>query len=88
MTIQLSPELEEMVRQDASSSGFSSVDEYVARIIRQQHDEDTSTAYRAEVSAKIDVGWDEAQRGQGIDGDLFWRELDDHKSRWRASRAG
>lgn len=65
MTIQLRPELEELIRQDVQRGPYRSVDEFVERAVSQLHAQEAWLAvHRAEIGSKIEEGWQAAERGE------------------------
>ncbi|GGA64173.1 hypothetical protein GCM10011507_14750 [Edaphobacter acidisoli] len=83
MTIRLSPELEEQVRNDAATAGYASVDAYVAEVLATQHQHEVWMAeHRDEIRAMIEEGWAEAERGELMDSEEVKREMNAMKQNW------
>lgn len=83
MTIRLSPELEDQIRQDAAAAGFASVDAYVTEVLTMQHQHEAWMAeHRDEIRAKIEEGWAEAERGELMDSDEVKLEMKAMKRSW------
>ncbi len=89
MAITLTPELEEIVRTNASVSGFRSPEEYLYAVLTDTKDS-KPFFYQSieEIRAAIDEGWEQARRGKLVDSETVWSRLEEHKSKWRAERAG
>jgi putative addiction module CopG family antidote len=70
MKIHLSPELEEMIKQDVQRGPYQSVDEFIERGVSLLHDQEAWLAeHGSEIRAKIEQGYAAAQRGELIDSD-------------------
>jgi antitoxin ParD1/3/4 len=83
MTIQLRPELEELIRQDIQRGIYSSVDEFVEHAVRLLHDQETWLAtHRNEISVSIEEGWKSAERGELIDGEKVQANMKARKQAW------
>ena len=86
MAITLTPELEEIVRIKASVSGFESPEAYLQALLTQARDDDAAFFQSLEeISTAIDEGWEQARRGELIDSETVWANLEKHKSQWRAA---
>jgi hypothetical protein len=87
MAITLTPEQETMVRQDAEFRGFASVEEYLTEWIIETHSREVCLyEHRAEISAMIDEGWDEAQRGEWLTPEQVKENMAAMKAEWQAAR--
>ena len=85
MTIHLKPELERLIQQDVARGPYGNVDEFVERAVQMLHEqEEWLSAYRAEISAKIEEGYASAQRGELIDDDQVRAQMEEKKRIWRA----
>jgi len=88
MAITLTPELEAMVVEDAQALGYESPDAYVTETLMNLHE---SKAYlrehREEISAMIDEGWDEAQRGELLSPEEVKQSLKQWKQEWLSKRS-
>lgn len=83
MTIRLRPELEDQVRRDAAAAGYADVDAYVAEVLTTQHQHEVWIAeHHAEILAKIEEGWSEAERGELMDSDEVKLEMKAMKQSW------
>jgi antitoxin ParD1/3/4 len=87
MTINLRPELEDLIQQDVDRGPYRSVDEFVERAVRMLHEqEEWLSANRTDISARIDEGYAAAQRGELIGSDQVRAQLEEKKRAWRADR--
>jgi antitoxin ParD1/3/4 len=83
MKIELKPELEEMIKQDVQRGLYQSVDEFVERAIALLHEQETwLAAHGSEIRAKIEQGYEAAQRGELIDSGEARSRVDDKKRAW------
>jgi Arc/MetJ-type ribon-helix-helix transcriptional regulator len=68
MEIRLKPELEELIQRDVQRGPYRNVEEFVEHAISQLHDREAwLDENRAEIGAKIEVGYAAARRGELID---------------------
>jgi antitoxin ParD1/3/4 len=71
MTIQLKPDLEDLVKQDLQRGSNQSVDEYVQRAIEILHEEEELLAHETDaVAEQIASGLAQLDRGEGIPGEV------------------
>lgn len=78
MNISLTPELEQLVKDKVSSGKYHSVSELMGEALRLLEERDACGGLRqrlrdqrlAELKAKIQVGIEELERGEGIDGSV------------------
>jgi antitoxin ParD1/3/4 len=83
MSIQLRPELEELIRQDIQRGLYSSVDEFVERAVRLLHDQETwLDTHRNAISMSIEEGWKSAERGDLIDEEKVQANIKARKQAW------
>ncbi len=76
MTIHLKPELEALIREDVERGPYQSADEYVAQAVQMLHAHEQWLAEeRADIAAKIEVGFAQAERGELVDGEEAFRRL-------------
>ena len=81
MTVELRPELENLVKQDIRAGVCSSVEEYVEKAVMLLHNQETWLAtHRQEIAAQIEAGWQAAERGDVIDADQLRIELQRRKT--------
>ena len=76
MTIHLKPELEALVKEDVERGPYQSADEYVAQAVQMLHAHERALAEdRADIAAKIEQGFAQAERGELVDGEEAFRQL-------------
>jgi len=70
VTIQLKPELEALVQKDVQRGSYGSVEEFVARAVEMLHEQEEWLAEnRAAIAAQVEHGFEQASRGDLVDGD-------------------
>ncbi|MCC5621674.1 type II toxin-antitoxin system ParD family antitoxin [Nostoc sp. CHAB 5715] len=85
MNISLTPELEQLVKDKVSSGKYHSVSEVMGEALRLLEERDRIRDQRlAELKAKIQVGIEELERGEGIDGEEVFAELEEDIRRAQA----
>ncbi|MEH2218772.1 MAG: type II toxin-antitoxin system ParD family antitoxin [Nostoc sp.] len=78
MNISLTPELEQLVKDKVSSGKYHSVSEVMGEALRLLEERDRIRDRRlAELKAKIQVGIEELERGEGIDGEEVFAEIEE-----------
>ena len=88
MAITLTPELEELVMNNASAAGFDNAEAYLQAILTQSQHELIFPVHTVDqIRADIDEGWQQSQRGELLDSDAVWSSLDQHKAEWKPERA-
>jgi len=76
MTIHLKPELEALIQEDVARGSYQSVDEFVAQAVQMLHEHEQWLAdNRAEIAAKIEHGFAQAERGETLDGEEAFRQM-------------
>jgi len=76
MTIHLKPELEALIQEDVERGAYQSADEFVAEAVRLLHAQEQWLAEnRADIAAKIEQGFAQAERGELVDGEEAFRRL-------------
>lgn len=81
MTLELRPELEDLVKQDIRAGICGSVEEYVEKAVMLLHNQESwLAAHREEVAAQIEAGWQAAERGEVIDAEQLRAELQRRKT--------
>jgi len=85
MTIRLTPELEALIQKDVERGPYQSADEFVAHAVQMLHEQEQwLDENRAEIGAKIEHGFAQAERGELVDGDEAFKQLRQrHKKRRR-----
>jgi putative addiction module CopG family antidote len=70
MEIRLRPELEALIRQDVRRGAYQTIDEYVEHAVSMLHEQEAwLAAHQSEIAAKINEGYNSAQRGELLDSD-------------------
>jgi antitoxin ParD1/3/4 len=78
VNISLTPELEQLVKDKVISGKYHSVSEVMGEALRLLEERDRIRDQRiAELKAKIQVGIEELERGEGIDGEEVFAELEE-----------
>ena len=87
MTIELKPEAEAIVRKRLKSGVFASPEEVIERALEfLAVEEDWLAENRDELTAKVQEGWDAAQRGELIDAVQVRDNLQKKKEEWLEQR--
>jgi antitoxin ParD1/3/4 len=83
MTIHLNPELEALIQKDVERGPYQSADEFVAHAVQTLHEQEQWLADNgADIAAKIEHGFAQAERGELVDGDeAFQQMLRQHEHR-------
>jgi antitoxin ParD1/3/4 len=83
MTIQLRPELEELVRQDVERGPYRTVVEFVEHAVTLLHEQESwLAAHRVEVAKQIEQGWEAAEAGQLVDAEQVKANMEKRKQAW------
>jgi antitoxin ParD1/3/4 len=89
VTIRINPELEALIRQDVERGSYQSIEEFVESAVSMLHEQEAWLAqHRAEIAAKIEEGFNAAQRGELIDGGQLRARMEERKQAWMADRHG
>jgi antitoxin ParD1/3/4 len=87
LNISLTPELEEFVTARVSSGRYQSASEVVRQGLRLlQEEEMTRQAHLDRLRSQIDLGLDQARRGELLDGEAVFEELERRASELDRSR--
>ena len=87
MTIQLKPEIEELIKRDIQRGSYQSIAEYVERAIQILHEEEELLASEKEVLAeRIASGFAQLERGEGVPGDLARTRMQERKAAFLAAQ--
>jgi Arc/MetJ-type ribon-helix-helix transcriptional regulator len=87
MQLNLPPDLETLINKRLSSGGYTSVEEVLRRALEAQDAEESWTEQeRSALSAHIEEGYLQAERGELIDGDQARCEIQAMKDEWRLSK--
>jgi antitoxin ParD1/3/4 len=78
MNISLTPEMEQLVKDKVSSGQYHSVSDVIGEALRLLDERNRLQEQRlAELKAKIQVGIEELERGEGIDGEEVFAEIEE-----------
>ncbi len=87
MTITIKPELERKIADKVKSGRYASADEVVADALAVLDRVEAAERLReADVSAKADEGWVQAERGESLPAEVAVARLWDRIDRWRRER--
>jgi len=87
MTLELKPEIEALIQKRLQSGAFSSAEEVIERALEfLSAEEDWLADNRDAIATQIQEGWDEAQRGESIDGESVRAEMQQFKEDWKKQR--
>jgi len=83
MTIQIRPELEQLIQKDIEHGGYHSVEQFVERAIRLLHDEEhLLQESKGAIHELIGEGLAQLDRGEGVSGEESRARLQEKKSAW------
>ena len=87
MQLTVPPDLETLINKRLSSGGYASAEEVLRRALEAQDAEESWTGEeRRALSAHIEEGYQQAERGELIDSAQALREIQAMKDDWRSSR--
>jgi antitoxin ParD1/3/4 len=87
MQLNVPPDLETLINKRLSSGGYTNAEEVLRRALEAQDAEESWTdEERRSLSAHIEEGYLQAERGELIDGEQARREIQAMKNDWRLSR--
>jgi antitoxin ParD1/3/4 len=87
MNVDLTPELEQLIRQKLQSGRYGSATEVVQEALRRMDESDQLVALRKdEIREQIAAGYDSLRRGEGVDGDAFFSALEQEEAQLRRKR--
>jgi Arc/MetJ-type ribon-helix-helix transcriptional regulator len=88
MRLNVPPDLEMLINQRLSSGAYASAEDVLRRALEVQDAEENWTdEERRALSAHIEEGYLQAERGERIDGDQARREIEAMKDNWRQEGA-
>jgi antitoxin ParD1/3/4 len=88
MQLNLPPDLETLINKRLSSGAYASAEEVLRDALEAQDAEESWTdEERRALSAHIEEGYQQAERGQLIDGDQARRDIEAMKEKWREGRS-
>ena len=77
MNIHLTPELAQLVQRKVKSGRYNSASEVVREALRLLDERDQLLELRKEaIRQQIDAGWESLRRGDGVDGEAFFADLE------------
>jgi antitoxin ParD1/3/4 len=78
MNVSLTLELEQLIKDKVNSGKYNSVSEVIGEALRLLDERDRARQQRlAELKAKIREGIEELERGEGIDGEEVFAEIEE-----------
>jgi antitoxin ParD1/3/4 len=87
MQLNVPPDLETLINKRLSSGGYETVEDVLRRALEAQDAEESWTEEeRQALSAHIEEGYQQAERGELIDGAQVRRDIKAMKDDWRLSR--
>ncbi len=87
MQLNVPPDLETLINKRLSSGGYENVEDVLRRALQAQDGEESWTEEeRRALSAHIEEGYQQADRGELIDGAHVRREIQAMKDDWRLSK--
>lgn len=85
--MELKPEVEALILKRLQSGAFSSAEEVIERALEfLSAEEDWLADNRNEIAVQIQEGWDQAQKGELIDGENVRTEMRQFKDDWKKQR--
>ncbi len=88
IAITLTREVEEMMAEDAQALGYESPTAYVIEHLTALHESEVYLREnREEISAMIDEGWEEAERGELLTPEEAKQTMNEWKRDWVAKRS-
>ncbi|HTW68085.1 MAG TPA: hypothetical protein VME17_25895 [Bryobacteraceae bacterium] len=88
MQLNLPPDLETLIQKRLSSGAYTNAEDVLRRALEAQDAEESWTdAERRALSAHIEEGYQQAERGELIDAGQARREIDAMKQKWRDGRS-
>jgi antitoxin ParD1/3/4 len=77
MNVHLTAELEQLVQSKVKSGRYNSASEVIREALRLLEERDQLMELRKEaIRQKIDEGWESLRRGEELDGEEFFAELE------------
>ena len=87
MQVNVPPDLETLINKRLSSGGYATVEDVLRRALEAQDAEETWTdEERRALSAHVEEGYRQAERGDLIDGPQARRGIQAMKESWRLSK--
>ncbi len=88
MQLKVPPDLETLINKRLSSGGYAGVEDVLRRALEEAQDAEESWTdeERQALTAHINEGYLQAERGELIDGGQARREIQARKNDWRLSK--
>ena len=87
MNVHLTPELEKLVQKKVKAGSYNSASEVVREALRMMQERDELLLLRKEeIRKQIAEGYAALRRGEAIEGEAAFRQLDERHERHRRSR--
>jgi antitoxin ParD1/3/4 len=87
MNIHLTTELAQLVQTKVKSGRYNSASEVVREALRLLEERDQILELRKEaIRQQIDAGWESLRRGEGVDGEAFFAEIERQEQTRTASQ--
>jgi Arc/MetJ-type ribon-helix-helix transcriptional regulator len=87
MQLTVPPDIESLINKRLSSGAYTSAEDVLRRALESQDAEESWTdEERRALSAHIEVGYLQAERGELIDGEQARLEIQAMKDEWRSTR--
>lgn len=88
MQLNIPPDLETLINKRLSSGAYSNAEDVLRRALEAQDAEESWTdEERRALSAHIEEGYQQAERGDLVDGGQARREIQAMKEKWRERRS-
>ena len=87
MHLNLPPDLETLINKRLSTGAYANTEDVLRRALEAQDAEESWTdEERRALSAHIEEGYQQAERGQFIDATQARRDIEEMKGKWREGR--
>jgi antitoxin ParD1/3/4 len=88
MQLNLPPDLETLINKRLSTGAYTNAEDVLRHALEAQDAEESWTdEERRALSAHVEEGYQQAERGQLIDGEQARREIQAMKDKWREGRS-
>jgi len=88
MQLNVPPDIETLINKRLSTGGYGSVEDVLRRALEAQDAEESWTdEERRVLSAHVEEGYLQAERGELVDGAQARREIQEMKGKWREERS-
>ena len=88
MQLNIPPDIETLINKRLSSGAYSDAEDVLRRALEAQDAEESWTdEERRALSAHIEEGYQQAERGELTDGEQARREIQAAKDKWREGRS-